>query len=105
MSNFEFAMKHRTAFNVYCKAAGICANPHSSTLTARFRTAVEKQLKEMRKNRAPCAKPAGYALIGKSTVTPPASVPTAPASINTFAIRETRKPTGLVFDSSNGIFI
>lgn len=105
MTNYEFVMKHRTAFNVFCRAAGVCANPHSTSLAARFRNAVEKQLKEIRRNQAPCAKPASYALIGKSTVTPPASVPTAPAGINTFAIRDPRKPTGLVFDSSNGIFI
>lgn len=107
MTNYEYVMKHRKAFNVYCQAAGVCANPHATALTAKFRAAVEKQLSAMRKGRTACSKPVGYAMIGKgkSTVTPSGA---APATANTFAIRDTAKPrkaAGLVFDNANGIFI
>lgn len=107
MTNYDFVMKHRKAFNVYCQASGVCANPHNTSLVARFRAAVEKQLNAIRKGRTACSKPAGYAMIGKgkATVTPSGA---APASANTFAIRDTappRKPAGLVFDNANGIFI
>ncbi|MGL5013770.1 MAG: hypothetical protein ACRC6V_05690 [Bacteroidales bacterium] len=108
MTNYEFVMKHRQAFNVYCQASGVCANPHATALVAKFRAAVEKQLNAIRKSRPACVKPASYALIGKSTVTTPSSVPTVPATANTFAIRDTakpRKPAGLVFDNANGIFL
>lgn len=107
MTNYDFAMKHRQAFIVYCQASHQCANPHDSKMTALFRMDVEKKLNAMRKGRTACSKPKGYAMIGKgkSTVTPSSA---APATANTFAIRDTakpRKPAGLVFDNATGCFI
>lgn len=70
MTNYEFVIKHRQAFIVYCQGKGICANPHDAKTTFEFRKAVEKQLKSMRKARPPRSKPRTFALIGsqKDTV-------------------------------------
>lgn len=107
MTNYDFAIKHRAAFNVFCEAKGVCPNPHSSKMTGSFRKAVEMKLNLMKKGRSCSSKPSGYAMIGKgkSTVTPSSA---APATADTFAIRDTAKPrkaAGLVFDNANGIFI
>lgn len=63
MTNYDFAIKHRKAFIVYCEAIKKCPNPHDSKLAREFRQAVEKQLKSIRAGQVQ-AKPSTYALIG-----------------------------------------
>lgn len=90
LTDFDFAMKHRGAFNVYSKALGLDANPYEKSLTNRFRKAVEKQLKAIRKARPPRSKPKTYALIGKSKVEERKVVPSS--SLDSYAIRDVVRP-------------
>lgn len=106
MTNYEFAIKHRAAFNVFCEAKDACPNPHDSKMAGAFRKAVEKRMKLMTKSNASVSKAHGFALIGgqKATVTAPA----VPVTADTYAIRDTAKPrkaVGLVFDNATGCFV
>ncbi|MGL4755271.1 MAG: hypothetical protein ACRCXB_23165, partial [Aeromonadaceae bacterium] len=73
MTNYDFAMKHRKAFNVFCQAKGKSGNPHDSKMTALFRQQVGNFMKG-NKSTAAQSKAHGFALIGgqKATVTAPA---------------------------------